>query len=202
MAAAKSPKGAAQLPDDLPVRRFATVAAWDKWLAAHPDAAGMWLKIAKKDSGASSISYAEALDVALCHGWIDGQKRGLDAQFFLQRFTPRRPGSVWSKINVGKVETLIQAGRMREGGLREVEAARADGRWDAAYAPASRMQVPPELEAALAASPRARAAFEQLDRSNRYAFCWRVQTAKKPETRVARAEKFVAMLLRGEKLHG
>ncbi|MCF7220796.1 YdeI/OmpD-associated family protein [Marilutibacter chinensis] len=193
---------AAALPGDLPVRRFATVAAWDRWLSTHPGAAGLWLKIAKKDGGATSIGYAEALDVALCHGWIDGQKRACDARFFLQRFTPRRPGSVWSKINVGKAEALIAAGRMREGGLREVEAARADGRWAAAYESASRMQVPAELEAALAGDPAAQAFFDQLDRTNRYAFCWRVQTAKKAETRVARAERFAAMLARGEKLHG
>lgn len=201
-ASGTSGPGAAGLPTDVPLRRFATVAAWDRWLSAHPDAAGLWLKIAKKDGGATSISYAEALEVALCHGWIDGQKRACDAQFFLQRFTPRRPGSVWSRINVDKAEALIAAGRMREGGRREVEAARGDGRWAAAYDPASRMQVPAELEAALAADPKARAFFDRLDRTNRYAFCWRVQTAKKPETRVARAGKFVAMLARGEKLHG
>jgi uncharacterized protein YdeI (YjbR/CyaY-like superfamily) len=159
------------------------------------------LQIAKKDGGETSISQNEAIEGALCHGWIDGQKRALDEKFFLLRFTPRRPRSVWSKINVDKVEQLIAAGRMQPAGLREVEAARADGRWDAAYEGSSRMEVPPELADALAGSAKARRFFEQLDRTNRYAFCWRVQTARKPETRKAKAEKFVAMLERGEKIH-
>src|SRR5690606_5630838 len=124
---------ATELPDDLPVKPFRTAAAWEKWLAAHRDARGIWLKIAKKDSGIASVTYAAALDVALCHGWIDGQKRGCDAQYFLQRFTPRRPKGVWSKINIGHAERLVAAGRMQPAGLREIEAAKADGRWDAAY---------------------------------------------------------------------
>src|SRR3546814_6477465 len=123
---------------DLPVKPFRTAAAWEKWLAAHRDARGIWLKIAKKDSGIASVTYAEALDVALCHGWIDGQKRGCDAQYFLQRFTPRRPKGVWSKINIGHAERLVAAGRMQPAGLREIEAAKADGRWDAAYEGAAR----------------------------------------------------------------
>ncbi|GAB3333833.1 YdeI/OmpD-associated family protein [Marilutibacter aestuarii] len=189
------------LPTELPVRRFATEAAWERWLETHEGSPGIWLKIAKKDGGARSISYAQALDVALCHGWIDGLKRGLDAQFFLQRFTPRRPRSLWSKVNVAKAEALVAAGRMRPGGQREVDAARLDGRWDAAYASSSRMEVPEALAEALARNAKARAFFETLDRANRYAFCWRVHTAKKPETRRARAEKFVAMMARGETLH-
>ncbi len=189
------------LPADLPVKRFATRGAWSRWLEAHGDAPGLWLKIAKKGSGATSISYAQALDEALCHGWIDGMKRGLDERFFLQRFTPRRPKSLWSEVNVGKVEALVAAGRMRPRGLREVEAAKRDGRWAAAYASASRMEVPEELSRALQDDAKARAFFEGLDRTNRYAFCWRVQTARKPETRVARAAKFTAMMARGEKLH-
>lgn len=193
---------AAQTPDDLPVKRFADAVEWERWLAGQAEAKGVWLKIAKKGAGVSSVSYAEALDVALCHGWIDGQKRGFDAPYFLQRFTPRRPRSLWSKINIGKVEALIAAGRMAPAGVREVEAAKTDGRWQAAYAAASQMEVPEELAAALAKNAKARRFFEQLDRTNRYAFCWRVHTAKKAETRVARAEKFVAMLARGEKIHG
>lgn len=192
---------AAQLPTDLPIELFRDAAAWEKWLVAHATAPGLWLKIAKKDAGMVSVTYAGALDVALCHGWIDGLKRACDEQYFLQRFTPRRPKSLWSKINVGKVERLIAEGRMQAGGLREVEAARADGRWQAAYHAASGMEVPPELAAALAGNARARRFFEQLDGTNRYAFCWRVHTAKKPETRIARAEKFVEMLARGEKIH-
>lgn len=191
-----------ELPDDLPVKPFRTAAAWEAWLAAHRDDPGVWLKIAKKDSGIASVTYAEALDVALCHGWIDGRKHACDARYFLQRFTPRRPKGLWSKINIGHAERLIASGRMRPAGLREVEAAKADGRWEAAYSGASEMGVPEELAAALAGNRRAKAFFDKLDGANRYAFCWRVRTAKKPETRLARAEKFVAMLARGEKLHG
>ena len=148
------------------------------------------------------MSYSQALDVALCHGWIDGLKRSCDARYFLQRFTPRKAKSLWSKLNVARVEKLVAAGRMQPGGLREVEAAKADGRWDAAYQAASVMDVPPELAAALAKNAKARKAFDALDRTNRYAFCWRVHTAKKPETKAARVEKFIGMLERGEKIHG
>lgn len=186
---------------ELSVQLFRTLAAWEKWLATHGDAPGVWVQIAKKDSGKISISQNEAIEGALCHGWIDGQKRALDDSFYLLRFTPRRPRSVWSKINIAKVEQLIASGRMQPSGMREVEVAKADGRWDAAYEGSSRMEVPRELADALATDARAQRFFEQLDRANRYAFCWRVHTAKKPETRRARAEKFVAMMARGEKIH-
>ena len=189
------------LPVDLPVEYFKDHLAWEQWLSANTCSKGLWLKIAKKDSGINSVNYAQALEVALCHGWIDGQKKGLDAQYFLQRFTPRRPRSLWSKINIGHVERLIAAGRMAEAGLCEVQAARADGRWQAAYAGASQMEVPAELAAALARNHKARAFFETLDKTSRYSFCWRVHTAKKPETRIARAGKFVEMLAKGEKIH-
>jgi uncharacterized protein YdeI (YjbR/CyaY-like superfamily) len=189
------------VPDDLPIEHFKDQKAWEKWLVANADGKGVWLQIAKKDSGIASVNYAEALEVALCHGWIDGQKRGLDEQFFLQRFTPRRPRSLWSKINIAHVERLITAGRMQTNGLREVEAARADGRWDAAYQSFSAMEVPAELADALKKNKKARAFFDQLDKTNRYSYCWRVHTAKKAETRVARAQKFVEMLARGEKIH-
>lgn len=189
------------LAANLPAIHFEDASAWEQWLEANSDAAGLWLKIAKKGSGIASVTYAEALDVALCHGWIDGQKKGLDERFFLQRFTPRRPRSLWSKTNIAHVERLTAAGRMRPAGLREVEAARADGRWEAAYASSSSMEVPEELARALAKNRKAAAFFETLDRTNRYAFCWRVQTAKKAETREARAKQFVAMLAKGEKLH-
>lgn len=192
----------ANAPTDLPMRHFRNAAAWEKWLGANASAPGLWLKIAKKGSGIASVSYAEALEVALCHGWIDGLKRSFDAQFFLQRFTPRKARSLWSKINVDKAEALVANGRMRAGGLREIEAAKADGRWDAAYHGASRMEVPEDLAQALAKDRKAKAFFETLDKTNRYAFCWRVQTAVKPETKRARVEKFVAMLARGEKIHG
>jgi len=187
---------------ELPIELFVDAAAWERWLEHHPASEGVWLKIAKKDSGVVSVSYAEALDVALCHGWIDGQKKGFDEQCFLQRFTPRRARSTWSKINVAKIEGLVAAGRMRPGGLREVEAAKTDGRWDAAYDGSRSMEVPPELAKALAKNRKAKAFFDALDKTNRYAVCWRVQTAVKPETRQARVEKLVAMLARGEKIHG
>ncbi len=189
------------VPDDLPIQHFKDHKAWEKWLIANASGKGVWLQIAKKNSGIVSVNYAQALEVALCHGWIDGQKRGHDEQFFLQRFTPRRPRSLWSKINIGHVERLIAAGRMQPSGLREVEAAKADGRWEAAYRSFSDMEVPAELAAALKKNKKAKAFFDQLDRTNRYSFCWRVHTAKKAETRVARAEKFVEMLARGEKIH-
>ncbi|MBP6748085.1 MAG: YdeI/OmpD-associated family protein [Xanthomonadaceae bacterium] len=190
------------LPDALPVIAFADEAAWESWLLAHPDAPGLWLKIAKKTSGIASVDYAGALDVALCHGWIDGQKRGFDADYFLQRFTPRRSKSMWSKINIGHVERLIADGRMRAGGQREIDAANADGRWAAAYDGASRMEVPDALAAGLARNPKAAAFFETLNKTNRYAVCWRVQTAKTDATRASRVETLVAMLARGEKFHG
>ena len=188
-------------PDDLPIKHFKDQKGWEKWLVANTGEKGIWLQIAKKDSGIASVNYAEALEVALCHGWIDGQKRGHDEQFFLQRFTPRRPRSLWSKINIGHVERLIAAGRMQVGGLREVEAAKADGRWDAAYQGFSDMEVPAELAEALKKNRKAMAFFDQLDKTNRYSFCWRVHTAKKAETRAARAQKFVEMLAKGEKIH-
>ncbi|MEH6422561.1 YdeI/OmpD-associated family protein [Pseudomonas sp. CGJS7] len=194
-----TPKGAA---DDLPVMEFENSAAFERWLQANPRAEGVWLKIAKKGQTPVTLSVGEALDVCLCHGWIDGLKRGLDEVYFLQRYTPRRPKGLWSKINVGKVERLIADGRMREGGQREIDAAKADGRWDAAYAPPSTMPVPDDLARALDAQPKARAFFEGLDKTNRYAVLWRVETAKKAETRASRIEKFVAMLARGEKIHG
>lgn len=191
------------VPDDLPVLPFADADTWEAWLVANADAKGVWLKIAKKDSGHVTVTYAEALDVALCHGWIDGQKRGFDDAWFLQRFTPRRAKSLWSKINVGHIARLTAAGRMCDGGLREVEAAKADGRWDAAYDGGRSMEVPPELAQALSLAKhrKAKAFFETLNAANRYAICWRVQTAKKPETKAKRVETLVAMLARGEKLH-
>lgn len=188
---------------ELPVEHFADASAWEHWLERHSQSPGVWLKIAKKDAGIPSVTYTEALDVALCHGWIDGQKKAFDARFFLQRFTPRRARSTWSKINVARIGTLTAAGRMHPAGLREVDAAKADGRWEAAYDGSSSMVVPPELEEALALANnrKAKAFFDALDRTNRYAVCWRVQTAVKPETRRARVEKLVAMLARGEKIH-
>lgn len=188
-------------PDALPVIEFPGADDWQRWLESNPDAPGVWLRIAKKGAGIATVTYDEALDVALCLGWIDGLKRGEDERYFLQRFTPRRPRSLWSKRNVARVEALIAAGRMQPAGLREVQAAQADGRWQAAYAGASAKEIPPELAEALAANPNARAVFDRLDSANRYAFCWRVQTGRRAATKDARVRKFIAMLERGETLH-
>lgn len=184
-------KGAA---DALPILFFETAAAFDAFLAADPGD-GLWVKFAKKGSGVTSMTYPEAVDVALCHGWIDGQARSLDDTYYLQRFTPRRKKSLWSRINVDKVERLIAEGRMRPAGLLEVERAKADGRWGQAYAGPATMEVPAELAALL--EGEAAKAFAALDKTNRYAFCARVATAVKAETRRARAQKVVEQLLSG-----
>jgi uncharacterized protein YdeI (YjbR/CyaY-like superfamily) len=190
------------MPGDLPVRLFSSPAELERWLEENHDSAdGLWLKIAKKGAGERSVTYAEALELALCFGWIDSQKRGLDATHFLQRFTPRRPRGRWSKINREKAEALIAAGRMRPAGLAEVEAARGDGRWDAAYEGQRTAEVPPDLRRELDADPTAREFFAGLDSANRYAILYRLEEAKKPETRARRLRKFVAMLARGEKIH-
>jgi uncharacterized protein YdeI (YjbR/CyaY-like superfamily) len=192
----------ADFEPDLPVRAFRDAPAFERWLDRnHERSPGLWIKVAKRDSGIASVTHAQALEVALCFGWIDGQRRALDATHFLQRFTPRRPRSMWSKINRDKVAQLTASGRMRPAGLREVERARADGRWDAAYAGQRTATVPEELQRLLDRDERARAFFEGLDSRNRYAFIWRVQEAKKPETRVRRAEKFAEMLAKGEKFY-
>jgi uncharacterized protein YdeI (YjbR/CyaY-like superfamily) len=189
-------------PDSLPVMCFESMATWDAWLAAHhAGSAGLWLKIAKKGSAGQSISYSEALDVALCHGWIDGQKGRHDDEYWLQRFTPRKPGSRWSKINTERASALIASGRMRPAGLREVERAQADGRWEQAYESQSRVTVPEDLARALAANQRARAFFATLDSTNRYAILYRVGTAKRPETRAKRIDTFVAMLSEHKKIY-
>ena len=193
----------AAMADDLPVHLFATRSDLEAWLGDnHSSSPGIWLKIAKKGSGVGSVDYAEALELALCFGWIDSQKRGLDESFFLQRFTPRRPRGKWSQINRTKAEELIAAGEMRAAGLAEVEAAKADGRWDAAYAGQRAATVPDDLSEELDRNRAAREFFDSLDAANRYAILYRLQEAKKPETRERRLRKFVAMLERGEKIHG
>jgi uncharacterized protein YdeI (YjbR/CyaY-like superfamily) len=189
------------LTDDLPVVAFASAQDWEAWLAEHQADAGVWIKIAKKASGIPTVTHAEALDVALCHGWIDGQRQAHDETWFLQRFTPRRPRSRWSKINRDKVAALTKSGAMKPAGLREVDRAKADGRWDAAYDGQKTAAVPDDLQAALDANPAAREFFETLRGQNRYSILYRVQDAKRPETRARRIEKFVAMLSRGEKLY-
>jgi len=188
---------------ELPTISFATPRAFFDWLAQHhASSRGIWLRLAKKAAGTASITYAEAIDVALAWGWIDGQKQPADGSSWLQKFTPRGARSVWSKINREKALALIDAGAMQPSGLAEVERAQRDGRWAAAYDPPSRATVPEDLEAALANNARASAFFATLDARNRYAVLWRVQTAKKPETRQKRIAELVAMLARGEKLHG
>ncbi|MBN9684421.1 MULTISPECIES: YdeI/OmpD-associated family protein [unclassified Corallococcus] len=188
---------------ELPVVPFASEKAWEKWLEKHhADSPGVWVKLAKLESGIPSVTYAQALEVALCYGWIDGQKDAFDSEYWLQRFTPRKPRSRWSKINCGKVEALVASGRMKPAGLREVESARADGRWEAAYAGAKTIEVPEDLTLALEKNPKAKAFFTTLKSANRYAILFRLHDAKKPETRARRLEKFVAMLEAGETLHG
>lgn len=190
------------MADDLPVLLFLTPAELEAWLEEnHARSQGFWLEIAKKDSGERSVSYGEALELALCFGWIDSQKRGHDEKFFLQRFTPRRPRGRWSRINRDKAEALLAAGSMRPAGLAEVEAAKADGRWEAAYEGQRNAKVPPDLQRELDANDAAREFFAGLDGANRYAIVYRLEEAKKPETRERRLRKFVAMLERGEKIH-
>ncbi|WP_411877916.1 YdeI/OmpD-associated family protein [Polaromonas sp. YR568] len=189
-------------PDTLATLHCKTTKNWETWLAKHhASSPGITLKIAKKDSGIASVSYAEAVEAALCHGWIDGRRNALDGEFFLQKFTPRRTRSIWSRINCDKAMALIASGRMQPAGLAEVERARADGRWDAAYDAQSKITVPDDLAALLAKKPKAKAFFESLDSRNRFAILFRLQTAKKAGTRERRLALFFAMLQRGEKIH-
>lgn len=189
--------------DELPIKLFASPAELEAWLERHHGSSqGLWLKIAKKGAAEPSVTYAEAVELALCFGWIDSQKRGFDEVHFLQRFTPRRPRGRWSRINREKAEALIEARRMRPAGGAEIEAAKADGRWEAAYEGQRRAKVPADLQRALDASPAAAEFFAGLDSANRYAIVYRLDEAKKAETRKRRLAKFVAMLERGEKIHG
>jgi uncharacterized protein YdeI (YjbR/CyaY-like superfamily) len=188
--------------DGKPILDFASQAEWEAWLdAEHARSDGVWLRFAKKGSGVTSVVYAEALDVALCYGWIDSQVARHDERFYLQKFTPRRSRSKWSRINRDKIEALTKEGRMKPAGLEQVELAKADGRWDAAYASPATMEVPDDLQAALEASPQAAEFWTGLNKSNRYAVIFQLEDAKKPETRARRLEKFVSMLERGEKLY-
>ncbi len=191
------------MPDVLPELIVADARAWRRWLRSHhASEPGVWLALAKKGGyGPTSVSYDEALEEALCHGWIDGQVRRHDEHTYWQRFTPRRPHSGWSARNVAIVERLTGERRMARAGLEAVERARADGRWQNAYPGAASIEVPADLAAALAANPAARAAFETLSAQNRYAILYRVHDAKRADTRARRIEKFTAMLARGETLH-
>lgn len=188
--------------DGKPILTFASPAEWEAWLdAEHAGSDGVWLKFAKKGSGVATVVYAEALDVALCYGWIDSQVRALDERFYLQKFTPRRSRSKWSRINREKIDELTGQGRMKPAGLAQVELAKADGRWDAAYASPANAEVPDDLQAALDASPKAAEFWAGLNKSNRFAIIFQLEDAKRPETRVRRLEKFMGMLERGEKLY-
>jgi uncharacterized protein YdeI (YjbR/CyaY-like superfamily) len=190
------------LPTDLPVLPFPDQAAFEAWLEAeHATAPGVYVKLAKKGAGVPSVTYAELVESCLCFGWIDGRSNRLDDKFYLQRLTPRRARSVWSQKNVDAVEALILAGRMRPAGLAAVDAARADGRWERAYAGSATITVPDDLAAALAAEPAAQREFEALDGANRYAVLWRVHTAASEATRAKRIAALVQLLRDGGRLH-
>jgi uncharacterized protein YdeI (YjbR/CyaY-like superfamily) len=187
---------------DLPVKLFKDQKAWETWLSRqHGKSGGLWLRLAKKAGGLQSVSYPEALEVALCYGWIDGQKQSFDDESWLQKFTPRGPRSIWSKINRARAQELIEQGRMQPAGLAAIEAARQSGQWDGAY-DSHRTAAPPEdFAAALDEHPEAKAFYATLNSQNRYAILFRIQTAKKPETRRKRIDQFIAMLERHEKLY-
>jgi uncharacterized protein YdeI (YjbR/CyaY-like superfamily) len=188
-------------PDSL-VKLFKDQKSWDAWLDKHAETSpGLWLRVAKKSAKLKSVTHAEALEAALCHGWIDGQRKSFDAESFLQKFTPRRPKSIWSKINRTKALELIEAGRMRPSGHAAIEKAKHSGLWEAAYDSHRTSVVPDDLAVALKQSPKAKAFFETLNSQNRYAILFRIQTAKKSETRKRRIEKFVAMLESERKLY-
>ena len=195
-------KSAAKKSAELATQQFKRPADWEKWLAKHHAASpGLWLKLAKKDSEIQSINYAEALDVALCYGWIDGQKKGFDDSFWLQKFTPRGRKSIWSKINRAKALAFIKSGQMQPAGLRAVELAKKDGRWEAAYDSHTTSVVPADFQDALDHNPAAGAFFTTLNSGNRYAVLFRIQTVKKAETRARRIKQFIEMLARHEKVH-
>ena len=188
--------------NNLPMISFEGQQEWAAWLEEnHAASSGLWLRLAKKASGLSSVSYDEAVEVALCYGWIDGQKKSYDEASWLQKFTPRGPKSIWSKINRGKAEVLIEKGQMKPAGLRAIEQARQDGRWDAAYDSHSTATVPSDFQAELDKNPAAQAFFASLNSQNRYAILHRIQTAKKAETRAKRIEQFIRLLENQEKLY-
>ncbi len=185
-----------------PIIPFANAASFRRWLKTnHAKHGGIWMQLAKKDSGITSITYPEALDEALCHGWIDGQKKSFDAQYWLQKFTKRGARSVWSKINIGHIERLTREGRMQPAGLAAADAARADGRWEQAYHSPKTHELPADFLEAVGAHAKAKAFFATLNSANRYAIYFRLTTAKKPETRARRFVLLLEMMKRGEKLH-
>jgi uncharacterized protein YdeI (YjbR/CyaY-like superfamily) len=187
---------------ELPVLFFEDASAWEKWLNKNYDSPmGVWLKFAKKASGIVSLNYAGALDEALCYGWIDGQTKRIDETYYLQKFTPRRTKSIWSKRNIGKVAELIAANRMRPSGLAEIEAAKADGRWEKAYDSPANSTIPDDFQIELDAHPKAKAFYETLSKTNTYAFLWRIQTAKRAETRAKHITRAIEMLEASETYH-
>jgi uncharacterized protein YdeI (YjbR/CyaY-like superfamily) len=192
----------AQKTDDLPILLFQDQQAFEAWLEKHQSGSqGIRIKIAKKGSGTTSIDYAGAVESALCYGWIDSQANSLDEQYYLQKFSPRKPKSKWSKLNCEKAEALIASGRMQSSGLHQVELAKGDGRWQAAYDPQSEITVPVDLQEELDQNPAAKEFFSTLNSQNRYAILHRIQDAKKPETRSARIKKFIDMLANKEKIY-
>jgi uncharacterized protein YdeI (YjbR/CyaY-like superfamily) len=202
MATRKTSKTKKVVTVELELMEFADGAAFRTWLERnHAKSPGVWSRMAKKGSGATSITRPEAVDAALRWGWIDGQGKSIDANYWKMKFTPRRARSIWSKINCASALALIERGEMQPPGLAAVERAKADGRWEAAYDPPRTAALPEDFAKALAKKPKAKAAYEKLNSANRYAMIWRLQTAKKAETRAKRIEQFVAMLLRGEKIH-
>lgn len=187
---------------ELPIILFETVPEWDSWLEQnHTTTDGIWMRFAKKGSGQKSINYREAVEIALCHGWIDSQVKTFDAETYIQKFTPRRAKSMWSKINRDRVEMLIESGAMRPTGLAEIERAKADGRWDAAYDSPSKSTVPEDFQAELDRNSKAAAFFETISKSNRYAILFRIQTAKRAETRAKRIQELIRMLEDHEVIH-
>jgi uncharacterized protein YdeI (YjbR/CyaY-like superfamily) len=185
-----------------PIRLFGTRSAWEMWLEKnHRQSPGLWLRLAKKGSDLRSLTYPEALEVALCYGWIDGQKRGESDQAWLQRFLPRSAKSIWSKINRQKAQALVAKGKMKPAGLEAIEAAKTCGRWESAYDSPARSKIPPDFQSALDANPRARDFFRTLDGANRYAVLFRIQTVKKAETRTRKIAQFIGMLTRHERIH-
>ena len=188
--------------DGRPIQAFASAEAFEAWLdREHATSDGIWIKFAKKGSGVASVTYPEAVEIGLCFGWIDSLTKSLDERFYVQKFTPRRARSKWSRVNRDKVEELARQGRMRPAGLAEVERAKADGRWEAAYASPANVSVPDDLQNALDANPKAAEFWAVLNKSNRFAIVYQLEDAKKPETRERRLAKFLGMLERGEKLY-
>jgi uncharacterized protein YdeI (YjbR/CyaY-like superfamily) len=187
---------------NLPIKPFKDQKTWAAWLAKnHAKSSGLWLQLAKAASGQKSVTYAEALEVALCYGWIDGQKKSFDEVSWLQKFGPRGKRSIWSKINREKVLALIKSGQMQPAGLKAIEVAKQNGEWEGAYDSPKSATVSPEFQAELDRNPKAKAFFATLNGTNRYAVLWRIQTAKKPETRAKRIKQLIEMLAKGEKLH-